>query len=137
MNILFFLTPKSEVQYIYSDDTLNEVLEKMEYYRYSAIPILTKRGKYVGTITEGDLLWAIKNQFSMNLKEAGEVPIRKIKRCRDNAPVYVNSDMEDLISKVMVQNFVPVLDDGKIFIGIVTRGDIIDYLSRKSQRAIS
>lgn len=63
MNILFFLTPKSEVQYIYNDDTLRQVLEKMEYHRYSAIPMITKQGKYVGTITDGDLLWAIKDSI--------------------------------------------------------------------------
>ena len=61
MNILFFLTPKSDVVYIYSDDTLKQALEKMEYYRYSALPILTKNGHYLGTITEGDLLWYLSN----------------------------------------------------------------------------
>lgn len=54
MNILFFLTPKSEVAYIYEDYTIRQALEKMEYHKYSAIPIISKDGKYVGTITEGD-----------------------------------------------------------------------------------
>ena len=30
MNILFFLTPKSEVAYISEEDTLRQALEKME-----------------------------------------------------------------------------------------------------------
>lgn len=137
MNILFFLTPKSEVQYICNEDTLRQVLEKMEYHRYSAIPMLTKQGKYVGTITEGDLLWAIKEKYSLNLKEAEDIPISKIERKRDNAPVYANSNMEDLISKVMVQNFVPVLDDNKIFIGIITRSDVMNYLTTKLQKCMS
>ena len=42
-------------------------------------------------------------------------------------PVSVNSNMEDLISKAMNQNFVPVIDDKRIFIGIVTRKDIIEF----------
>lgn len=137
MNILFFLTPKSEVQYICNEDTLRQVLEKMEYHRYSAIPMLTKQGKYVGTITEGDLLWAIKEKYSLNLKEAEDIPISKIERKKDNAPVYANSNMEDLINKVMVQNFVPVLDDNKIFIGIITRRDVMNYLTTKLQKCKS
>ena len=137
MNILFFLTPKSEVQYICNEDTLRQVLEKMEYHRYSAIPMLTKQGKYVGTITEGDLLWAIKEKYSLNLKEAEDIPISKIVRKKDNAPVYANSNMEDLINKVMVQNFVPVLDDNKIFIGIITRRDVMNYLTTKLQKCKS
>lgn len=63
MNVLFFLTPKSKVAYIYDDFTLRQTLEKMEYHRYSAVPLLTREGKYVGTITEGDLLWSIKNKW--------------------------------------------------------------------------
>ncbi len=60
MNILFFLTPKSEVAYIYDDDTLRQALEKMEYHRYTAVPIIDhKDGTYIGTITEGDLLWDV------------------------------------------------------------------------------
>lgn len=54
MNILFFLTPKSDVAFIYEDETLKEALDKMERYQYAAMPIITRQGRYVGTITEGD-----------------------------------------------------------------------------------
>lgn len=131
MNILFFLTPKSEVAYIYEDYTMRQALEKMEYHRYSAIPIIDNEGKYVGTITEGDLLWTLKNDFSLDLRAIEEVPIMNIKRRMDNAPVSVNANIEDLISKSMNQNFVPVIDDQKTFIGIIKRRDIIEYCYNK------
>ena len=70
MNILFFLTPKSDVAYIYDTFSLRQVLEKMEYHRYSCIPIIGENGKYVGTITEGDLLWGLKSRGDLNLKAA-------------------------------------------------------------------
>lgn len=54
MNILFFLTPKEEVAHVEEDDTLRQVVEKLEYHGYSAIPLLALDGKYIGTITEGD-----------------------------------------------------------------------------------
>lgn len=127
MNILFFLTPKSEVAYIYEDYTMRQALEKMEYHKYSAIPIIDEEGKYVGTITEGDLLWTLKNEFYLDLKSVEDVPIMNIKRRMDNAPVSVNANIEDLISKSMNQNFVPVIDDQKTFIGIIKRRDIIEY----------
>ncbi len=44
---------------------------------------------------------------------------------------YRKSDMEDLIGKAMEQNFVPVVDDEKHFIGIITRRDIIGYCYNK------
>lgn len=132
MNILFFLTPKSEVAYIYDNDTLRQTLEKMEYHRYTAIPIIDHQdGTYIGTITEGDLLWDIKERYNLNVKDAEEVPVLAIKRKRDNEPVDVDADIEDLISKVMNQNFVPVIDDNDCFIGIITRKDVIQYLAQK------
>lgn len=68
MNILFFLTPKEEVAHVEEDDTLRQVVEKLEYHGYSAIPLLALDGKYIGTITEGDLLWEMKEKiFRMSI----------------------------------------------------------------------
>lgn len=128
MNILFFLTPKVDVAYIYDTFSLRQVLEKMEYHKYSCIPVINEKGKYVGTITEGDLLWGLKNRADLNLKSAEDVPITSFKRRADYTPVRIDSDMEDLLDKAMRQNFVPVIDDQKNFIGIVTRRDIMQYI---------
>ena len=127
MNILFFLTPKSDVAYIYDNYSLRQVLEKMEYHKYSCVPILNKEGKYVGSITEGDLLWSLKELDLFNIKEAESISIMKIKRRVDYQCVTAESNMEDLIGRAMEQNFVPVIDDQGHFIGIITRRDIIGY----------
>lgn len=127
MNVLFFLTPKSEVAYLYDDYTLRQGLEKMENSHYSAIPIINRRGEYIGTITEGDMLWTLKDKYALNLREAEDVSIQAVKRRVRFEPVSVNANMENLVSKAMSQNFVPVIDDNKIFIGIVTRKDIIGF----------
>ena len=134
MNILFFLTPKSEVAYIHDDESLRQVLEKMAYHKYSAVPIISRQGTYVGTITEGDLLWYIKNQLDLNLQEARRILITNVPRRSDNTPVSIDSNMEDLLDKAMKQNFVPVLDDKKSFIGIVTRKDIMKYFADKMKK---
>ena len=41
MNILFFLTPKSDVAYIFEDETLRQTVEKMEHRKFSCIPLLS------------------------------------------------------------------------------------------------
>ena len=94
MNILFFITPKSEIAYIYEDDSIRQALEKMEYHKFSAVPLLTRDGRYVGTITEGDMLWGIKNQYNLNLKEAEGISVNTLKRRMDYLPVFVKSNME-------------------------------------------
>jgi CBS domain-containing protein len=96
-NIPIFLTPKSEVAYIYDDYTMRQTLEKMEYHRYSSIPIINKKGEYVGTMTEGDLLWSIKNDFDLNLKSLEDICISSVRRKMDNKPISVNANIEDLV----------------------------------------
>ena len=107
----------------------------MEHHKYSAVPIVSRTGRYVGTLTEGDLLWGIKNQFNLDLKGAEKIPVTAIRRRCDNRPVKADADMEDLIGKALNQNFVPVLDDQKSFIGIITRKDIIKYFYQKCENA--
>lgn len=132
MNILFFLTPKSEVAYVYDTDTLRQVLEKMEHSRYSAVPVIGKKdGRYIGTLTEGDLLWYIKDYGDLSIRRAEEISMQAVARRYDNEPVDVDVDMENLLNKAMNQNFVPVIDDRERFIGLITRKDLIQYLCRK------
>lgn len=132
MNILFFLTPKSQVTYLYDSDTARQAIEKMESHRYSAVPLISgKTGEYIGTVTEGDLLWEIKSRYDLNLKEAEHLFMGDVPRNRDNLPVNAEANMEDLLNMVMNQNFVPVIDGRNRFIGIITRRAVISYLLDK------
>ena len=134
MNILFFLKPKAEVALVYDYHTLRQAMEIMEYHKYTSIPMINREGKYVGTITEGDLLWGLKKLNILNLKGAEDIAITKIARRADYRPVSADSNMEDLMEKAMDQNFVPVIDDQKNFIGIITRKDIIGYCYEKIKK---
>ena len=127
MNILFFLTPKAMCAYIESDDTLRQAMERMEHSGYAALPVLDKSGKYCGVVTEGDLLWATKKLCCMDFRDTEEHSIMEIAHRRDNLPVSVSTDMQDLLVKATDQNFVPVVDDKDDFIGIVTRSRILKY----------
>ena len=134
MNILFFLTPKSEVAYIFENETLRQTLEKMEHRKFSCIPLLSPDGKDTGTISEGDLLWGMQRLEISDLKDAESVPIMAIPRRANYKPVHINSDMEDLVDRAINQNYVPVVDDQGFFIGIITRKAIIKYCSSEMQK---
>ncbi len=133
MNILLFLTPKNDVAYLYEDYTLRQALEKMEFHRYQAIPVLNRDGEYVGTITEGDLLWTIKNKGSLSMRKAESIPLSAIPRRTQNEPVRIDTTMEMLIEKALNQNFIPVIDDRSCFIGIIKRKVIIQYCYERMQ----
>ena len=130
-NILFFLMPKAMCAFLYDDYTVRQALEKMESAGYAALPILNRRGEYRGTLTEGDVLWAMKNMCYMDMRQAEAHRIMEISRRKDNVPVRVTTSMHDLVERATSQNFVPVVDDKDAFIGLVTRKAIINYCMEK------
>lgn len=132
MNIMFFLTPKSDVAYIYDHSTVRQGLERMRTRGFSAIPVIDRDGHYTGTITEGDFLRYILDRDEslrdMEYEIINDVPLKTAFEV-----VTINTNIEDLIKVSMRQNFVPVIDDKNVFIGIVTRKDIISYCYKKLQ----
>ena len=127
MNIAFFLTPKSELVYETDNATMRQVLERMEHHGYTAIPIIDNKGRYIGTLTEGDLLWKMKNTEGLSFENTNKILIKDIKRRRLHKVISINSDINSIITLAIGQNLVPVVDDEGIFIGIIKRSDIIDY----------
>ena len=130
-NILFFLTPKALCAYLQDDYSIRQALERMEAAGFAALPILNKRGEYRGVLTEGDLLWAIKNLCYMDMRQAEAHRIMEIPRKKDHVPVKVTTNMHELVERAISQNFVPVVDDKDTFIGLVTRGAIIRFCEQK------
>lgn len=139
MNISFFLKPKSDVAYIHDSDTLRQGMEKLRYYGYTAIPVLSDDDRYMGTITEGDFLWSIVDFNSQQLHEVSarsleDTSIAEMDFKWDYPSVHINTSIEELIDKAMMQNFVPVVDDRGAFIGIVTRQEIIKHFMEKNRK---
>ncbi|MDU7967471.1 MAG: CBS domain-containing protein, partial [Paeniclostridium sordellii] len=116
--------------------TIKEAIDKIENNDYTSIPVINEKGQYEFTITEGDLLWKIKSNYE-NKKRGDKVEvietltIKDIDKYNDYKTVSANSNMENLITLATNQNFIPVVDDQNIFIGIIKRSDIIAYFNEK------
>ncbi len=127
MNVLMLLKPKETVKYIYETNTLRQGLEKMRAHSYTAIPVISEDGKYVGTVSEGDFLYYIVDLRSNTIKDRKKHRVSDIIRKDFNPAVRINVSMDELLRRAVNQNFVPVTDDWGTFIGIVTRQDIIKH----------
>ena len=126
-----FMIPKSGTAYLYTDSTLRNGLEKMAFHGYRAIPVINKRGKYSGTVTEGDFLRSListAEREPQDIRDTEKVLIKDIINVDFNPPVRVDVSLEELFTRVTEQNFVPVTDDRGMFIGIVTRRNVMRYL---------
>lgn len=140
MNIAYFLLPKLEVAYLKDSMTLKQGLEKMKRSGFAAVPVIDREDRYVGVVSEGDFLWSIMKAYDQT--EAGrkmlqETTIREILQEGRTRAVCIDTTMEELLEQVQNQNFVPVVDDRSVFIGIVTRKDIIKHFSVKCRKQVT
>jgi len=127
MKVAFFLTPKADVAWVPMDSTLRQAIERMENHRYTAVPVLDPRGGYQSTLTEGDLLWYLKQNPTIRFEDAERVPLSDVTRRMVLRPVSVDAEIEELFALTIDQNFVPVVDGREVFIGIVRRRSVLAY----------
>lgn len=135
MNIAYFLIPKHTVAYLYDDFTFRQGLEKMRHHGYTAIPVISRDGRYVGTVSEGDFLWRLlgstKEEKFGTMRDMESLHITDILDPTSYPCVGITVSMDDLLNNAMKQNFIPVTDDLGNFIGIITRKDIIKYFAKE------
>lgn len=90
-------------------------------------------GRVCGHPDRGGHPLGAEKYHGLDLEAAEDVPISAFSHKRDYKAVTVTTSMDQLIEAAMNQNFVPVVDDRGIFIGIVRRQAIIRYCYEKSR----
>ena len=136
MNVAFFLIPKSQVIYLTEGSSFRQGMEKLRRYGYAAIPVISRDGKYLGSVSEGDFLWFLVEGESgdlrkIDIKSVEHIAISDIVKQDKNPAVRITATADELLERATNQNFIPVTDDSGSFIGIVTRKKIIDYLAKQ------
>jgi CBS domain-containing protein len=130
MNIAFFLTPKRDVVWVSGSGTVAQALERMKPNGFGSVPILDDDGGYAGTLSTGDLMWHLMEAEGTWRNVARSTPLVDVSRRLDDSAVHIDADFRQLMARVVTQGFVSVVDDRGVFIGIVRRRPVIEYLSR-------
>lgn len=124
-NVFFFLKNKSEVDFLYGSMTIQQGLEEMKRNAFTSTPVIDENGRYLGSISQGDFLWYLYNTNNKENIQSDKVKaiIRKdyIKACN------INTSLPELLQQSLNQNYIPIVDDRDVFIGIVTRKSILEY----------
>ena len=128
MNALFLLKSKATVSVCYDDNTVRRGMESLRDSGFTAIPVITRSGDYVGCINEGDFLWFLYDHPDVKPES---IRISSLLRAGWNPAVTVDVTMDELMKRAANQNFVPVVDDRNKFIGIITRRDILEYFYKR------
>ena len=128
MNIFPYLTPKNNTYYIIDNISVRQAIEKFDFYKFSVVPVIDENGKYINSISEGDLLCFIKNNNPISLKDLEKIPLFEVPRYRTYECLSISSTFDEILNLSLNQNFIPIIDDRGMFIGIIKRKDIIKHL---------
>ena len=124
-------TPKKMTAFLNENATVRQAIELFDVHKYSVIPLVDNDGRFVGTLSEGDLLCFLKNKVKYDIKASEKVSVKDMERYRQYHSLEVSSMWSEFFVLSLDQNFIPVTDDKGIYIGIVKRREIIKFLSDK------
>lgn len=128
-NILTIITPKANVTYLNESMTIRQGLEKLRINGYSAVPVIKDDGTYFGVVSEGDFLWKILDDNVVTIEELEKTKVRDIVT-RKVPACKIDISIDDLVTFAIEYNFVPIVDDRNILMGIITRKSIINYYKK-------
>ncbi len=131
LNILSVLTPKEKTSYLDSKATIRQALEKYDYHKFTVVPLIDKEGHYISTVSEGDILRYIKNHCNFDIQSAEDTYLDTIEHYRPYTSLDINCSIKDVLVLSLEQNFIPMVDDRGMYIGIIKRKDIIGYFIQK------
>ncbi len=133
-SLLSMLVPKKGTYYLENGTTLRNAIEKFKVHKFSVIPLIDKEGKFIRTISEGDLLRFITSFANYDVKASEMVLIDEIESYRPYQALNINASLIEVLALSLEQNFIPLVDDRGLYIGIVKRKEILEYLIENRQQ---
>lgn len=132
MNIAYFLTPKQDVSSLFDDNTFRKGLETMRSNGYSTMPVTTRDNIYVGAVSTSDFLWYLvtdeyDEEGHVLPRPTNGVFVKDVMKRGTYPAVPITATVEELMDRILQQNFVPVVDARGAFIGIITRRKVMGY----------
>ena len=126
MNIAKIMIPKISTVFLHEKDTIRQGLERFMVHGYTAVPVLNDQEQYIGSVTEGDFL----RHLLVCLKVQEGYRLGSIVR-RDFSPaLQIDADSEQVVTSMLNQNFVPIVDGRNALCGILTRKRLIEFLAQ-------
>ncbi|HEY5557095.1 CBS domain-containing protein [Acetobacterium sp.] len=127
-NHLFHLLPKSDTVFLANTDSYRQAYNMFILTNYAALPVINKKGQYIGTICEGDLLRVLSLSLSHPEINLDSFEVKDIEFKTKVQVAKVNESFEHLVELAVTQNFIPLVDDLGVFIGILRRQELIKEL---------
>ncbi|MFJ6411806.1 hypothetical protein CHI12_05290 [Terribacillus saccharophilus] len=124
--------------------TVKQVLKTFVDRRISGMPILDKDRRIVGVVSDGDILRGIQpkdtvvfnylltvsfkaEKIDKIVDELKDHPILNLAKKRGIVTVHEEDEMEEVVNILAKHRFkkIPVLNDQKQVVGVISRGDVL------------
>ena len=116
--------PRREVITVDVADPLSKAVTLFKEFGFSQVPV-TDQGKLTGILTESDALRVLVEGSATGMTSIAEVMVRKVATIAPHAPA---SELPRIFERGEVAL---VVDDQRRVLGIVTKLDMIEHLTRK------
>jgi CBS domain-containing protein len=112
------------------DANVLDIIRHLVENRVTGLPVVSEDRRLLGIVTEKDILEILLHDKDVKEKTAKDVMTTEI-TCFDE-----DEDLMEIFKCLVESNFrrVPILSDGKL-VGIISRADIINFLSIKAEEA--
>lgn len=131
MNLAKIMIPKVCTLFLHEDSTVRQAMEIMKNHGFTALPVLNAEDVYIGSISEGDFLRHLLATGSLDPRDHERTRLSALVRRDFCPPLSIDSDEETVISYILKQNFVPIVDGRGALCGILTRSAVIAHLSER------
>ncbi|WP_099158216.1 CBS domain-containing protein [Virgibacillus ndiopensis] len=141
----------TDVVTVTKDMSIKQLLEILVNNKIGGVPVVDDTNKLLGMITDGDvirylqpkdrtvydmftlILVSEKEDLRHKLKYAIDHRVEKIMRNKEIHSVHPNDDLEIATSIFSKHRFkkIPVVDDNMKVVGVISRGDVIRFISTK------
>lgn len=128
MNLSFYLLPKSEVAYVNRTDTVDKAIKVIRKSGFQSVPVINAKGEYVSVISAGDFLMNLTEDYHCDLELMKRLKVESMRIKRPYHAVSIDEDISEVYEYIVSQNFIPVVDGRDVFIGIITRREILQAL---------
>ena len=130
MNIAKIMIPIISTVFLYEKYTIRQGLERLMVHGYTAVPVLNDQEQYIGSVTEGDFLRHLLVCQTTDLKVQEGYRLGSIVR-RYLCPVLqIAAEFDLVVTAMLNQNFVPIVDGRNALCGILTRKRLIEFLAQ-------
>lgn len=119
-----FLVPADNVATVFYNHPLNHALLVLSKVGYSKIPVLDSEDHLVGLISLSNVVEKMMDLTGFSMDNLEGLTVADVMEVNVNC-ITASDELEDMLHFLVDQAFLPMVDENKVFVGIITRKEIL------------